>query len=232
MRVSLIFMTLCVALLTAVVIVAPAGAAEECNGIEVCLPAEGPWVVVPATGLVHWDLKCPRRGYIVAGTDARVSDRGVDVSFRAEVGSPVGPGRTTTTRALFTARNFGAVPRRGVFKPFIGCMPPQGGGSRGLTAVAPARPLKIVVATTRRFRSGQSATAVARCAAGARLVDATHAVGFLGRREPPAALLGSVTATRAVVGRTATVRGRFASVSDTRAAVVQVIAYCTAGGAR
>ena len=91
---------------------APAGAADECRGLEVCLPVQGPWVVVPPSGVVHWDLRCPRRGYIVAGTDARVSDRGVDVWFRAETGSPVGPGRSSTGSAYFTARYAGATARR------------------------------------------------------------------------------------------------------------------------
>lgn len=232
MRINLIFVVVCAALAAAGVLVSPAGAADECQGLEVCLPVEGPWVVVPATGVVHWDLRCPRRGYIVAGTDARVSDRGVDVSFRAETGSPVGPGRSTTGSAFFTARYAGQTARRAVFKPFAGCIPTQGGGSRGLTAVAPVRPLRLVVATTRPLRSGQTAAAVARCAAGARLVDTTHAVGFLGRREPPALLLGAVSVTRTTSGRAATVRARFASVDDTRAAIVQVVAYCTAGRAR
>ena len=71
-----------------------ARAADECKGLQTCLPVEGPWVVVPPGG-VDWELACPIPGYIVGGTDARVAALDVDVSFRGETGSPVAPGVTT-----------------------------------------------------------------------------------------------------------------------------------------
>ena len=83
-------------------------AAGECRGLQVCLPVTGPWVAIPPSGggapaVAVWELRCPVRGYIVAGIDARVSDRSIDVSFRGENGAPVGPGVTTGREVLFTA---------------------------------------------------------------------------------------------------------------------------------
>ena len=54
----------------------PAQAADECDGLMVCVPVAGPWVVVPTAASfprpqVEYQLTCPR-GYIVGGTDARV----------------------------------------------------------------------------------------------------------------------------------------------------------------
>src|SRR5262249_54416694 len=66
----------------------PAGAMDECNGLRVCLPVDGPWVVADARG-ADWELSCPLPGYVIGGTDARVATRDVDVSFRAEIGSPI-----------------------------------------------------------------------------------------------------------------------------------------------
>ena len=80
----------------------PALGANECDGLRVCLPVAGPWVVVPAGG-VDYELACPLAGYIIGGVDARVATRDVDVSFRGEPGSPVGPGVTTRRSAVFHA---------------------------------------------------------------------------------------------------------------------------------
>lgn len=207
-------------------------AAGECKGLQVCLPVEGPWVVVPANGVVNWDLRCPRRGYIVAGTDARVSDRALDVSFRAETGSPIGPGTSSTGSAFFTARYAGVRAVRSFFKPFAGCIPTSGGGSRGLTAFTPGRPLRLVVGSS-RVLPGRSGVAVARCAAGSRLLDATHAVGFVGRRQPPPTLLTNVTTSQTARGLAVTVRARYAPTTDGFfPAELQVIAYCATGRAR
>ena len=85
-----------------------ARAADECRGLQVCLPVPGPWVAIPAPAgggvpTVSWEMRCPLRGYIVAGIDARVSDRAIDVSIRGENGAPVSPGVTTGRAVLFTA---------------------------------------------------------------------------------------------------------------------------------
>ncbi len=83
----------------------PAGATNECRGLQVCVRVAGPWVVVPV-GLAtprtpaQYQLTCPR-GFIVAGLDAELSDRAIDIDFLGLLGSPVNPGTTTTRSAVF-----------------------------------------------------------------------------------------------------------------------------------
>lgn len=210
----------------------PAGAADECRGLPVCLPVEGPWVVVPAGQDAQWQLRCPRRGYIVAGTDARVADPATDVSFRAETGSPVAPGVATRSSALFTAVSTRARPGPTTFRPFIGCVPVQGGGSRSQTvhtAVRPTEPVDRRV-TTVRLVPGVERLVVARCAPGGRLLDAAHAAGFRTSEEPDDALLGLVGLRRAVRGSSVIVRARLADdVPRGLRVEVQAHAVCTKG---
>ena len=129
-----------------------ARAADECRGLQVCLPVAGPWVAIPAPprgaiSTVVWQMRCPLRNYIVAGIDARVSDRAIDVSIRGENGAPVVAWRDDRRDVLFTAVYTGGAPRATAFQPFIGCIPTSGGGGRGETAV------KRAAAFPRRSRS-------------------------------------------------------------------------------
>ena len=82
--------------------VGDARATNECRGLMVCVPVAGPWVVVPTTRHAEFQLACPR-GYIVGGLDAELSDRAIDLSFPGLLGSPVNPGVTTTSSAVFAA---------------------------------------------------------------------------------------------------------------------------------
>lgn len=166
-----------------------ARAADECNGLQVCVPVEGPWVTVSSAG-ADWELACPLAGYIVGGTDARVATGDVDVSFRGEIGSPVGPGVTTKRSLVFHGLRTGGSGTSS-FKPFIGCVPSQGGGGRALTGlrasaigIKPKNPLFSVVVTASVIRHSQVVRAA--CPAPARLVGATHAVGF-DQTTPPTA---------------------------------------------
>ncbi len=115
--------------------------ARECQGLMVCIPVAGPWVAVPAPSgtsvvPVQFLLSCPR-GSVVAGTDALVSDRGLDVEFLATLGAPVGPGVTTHASVLFIATYTGAAKRPSGFQPYLGCVPASGGGGRATTAFHP-----------------------------------------------------------------------------------------------
>ena len=143
----------------------PASAAtRECNGLQICVPVAGPWVVVPTAGAVRqrveYQLDCPR-GYIVGGLDAELSTQAIDVSFSGTMGSPVNPGITTSGSAVFSATYVGTDSRAAAsVRPHIGCIPTSGGGGRTPTAASavfpPGRP------TTRRVRN---------CSAPARRVD-------------------------------------------------------------
>ena len=110
-----------VAVLAVAAVPGLAGAAGECNGIPRCIPVEGPWVSVPATGEAKFLLQCPQGRGIVAGTDALANTQDVRASFDGILGSPVAFGRTTNSSALFRAVS--AHHRAGLVKPFIGCIP-------------------------------------------------------------------------------------------------------------
>jgi hypothetical protein len=213
------------------VVAAPAGGANECDGLMVCVPVAGPWVVVPAsTGTprerVEFQLTCPR-GHVVGGLDARLSVRGVDVSFIGRLGSPVKPGITTARSAVFVGTYVGQSDRAATFKPFIGCMPAAGGGSRVPTsagAFPPGSPVTRRVKTV-RMRPG-AATLTQRCATGERLVGGSHAFAFATRTPPSASLVSTVSGSQELRGESVVVRVRGdAEIAGVRA-LVQVHALC------
>jgi hypothetical protein len=219
----------------ALVVAAPAGGANECDGLMVCVPVAGPWVVVPAsTGVprerVEFQLDCPR-GYVVGGTDARVSLRSIDVGFIGTVGSPVNPGITTSRSAVFLGLYAGrAANAAPTFKPFIGCMPLAGGGSRVPTSVSQLRPGRPVTRRVKTVRVRPGTTSVAqRCSAGERLVGLSHAFGFYTRTPPSASLVGGVSGSQRRSGEGVVVRvSGDAELAGVRA-VVQVSALCARG---
>ena len=214
---------------------APASAAtHECDGLTVCVPVAGPWVVVP-TGRraplphVEYQLSCPR-GYVVGGLDAELSDRAIDIGFAAKLGSPVNPGITTSRAAVFTATYVGASAVAPSFRPHIGCMPATGGGRRIPTAavVAPGQPTVRHVRTV-RLRTGHTQGIAQGCASGERLVGGSHAVGFFGQRPPSATVAHSVTATQSFALDHVTVVARAGAAALGAHAAVQVSAICAGG---
>lgn len=216
----------------ALAVAAPAGGANECDGLMVCIPVAGPWVVVPAgTGAqrerVEFQLTCPP-GHVVGGLDARLSERAIDVGFIGMTGSPVNPGITTSRSAVFLGTYVGRSASAPSFKPFIGCMPQAGGGSRVPTAVSqfrPGRPVTRRVKTV-RVRPG-IATVSQSCTSGERLVGGSHAFGFFTRTPPSASLVGGVSGSQRSSGERVVVRvSGDAELAGVRA-VVQVHALCT-----
>lgn len=214
--------------------VGEARAANECRGLMVCVPVAGPWVVVPATRHVQFQVACPRR-YTVGGLDAELSHRAIDVTFPGRLGSPVNPGITTTTSAVFDGFYTG-VPRQVTsFRPHIGCIPASGGGgsppleiSLRPAAFPPGRPLTRRVRTVNAF-AGRTTRGVQGCARNERLVGASHAVGLYTQTAPAATVATSVTVARTVrSGRVAVVVR--ADVSLRVRAVVQVHALCAGAG--
>jgi hypothetical protein len=174
--------------------VAPAGATNECRGLQVCVPVAGPWVVA-APGRVEYQLACPER-YIVAGLDAELTNRAIEIGFVGTLGSPVNPGITTSREAVFLGRVVRNV-AGATFRPHVGCVPASGGGRRTPTAYHAFPPGKPTVrhAVTFNVKVG-TATHGARCARTEQLVSATHAIGFLGDTPPSAAAIGAVRATQ------------------------------------
>jgi hypothetical protein len=211
----------------------PAAATNECRGLMVCVPVAGPWVVVPTGGgiprpRVEYQLACPR-GYIVGGTDAELSHRGIDLSFVALLGGPVTPGVTTSRETVFAAAYFGGGAPAPSFRPHIGCMPASGGG--GIPTLASRRVLPPGKPAIRRVRDVDLAPGARRvvqgCAAGERLVDAAHAVGFYTDAPPAAAVVAGVSAVRRVAAGRVTVTVRARSLGART--VVQVAAVCAGG---
>ena len=174
----------------------PAGATNECRGLQVCVPVTGPWVV-PYPGRVEFQLSCPRR-YIVAGLDAELTSRGIEVGFVGALGSPVNPGITTSRDAVFLGRVVRDVVGA-TFRPHIGCVPASGGGNRTPTAYHPFPPGKPTVRHVVDFRArAGTTTRGARCAPHELLVSATHAIGFLGDTPPSEVAIGSVRVTQRI----------------------------------
>lgn len=220
----------CLALVVAAAgVAAGAGTAaptNECRGFDVCVPVAGPWVLAPHDARVEFQLICPRR-FAVGGLDAELSSRAIDIAFLGALGSPVGPGTTTSDRAVFVAR---FVRPTGIasFRPHIGCIPSAGGGQGVPTALRTTYPpgapvvrrvvqLSVHTGVTRRL---------AACRRGERLVAVTNAVGFYRRTPPTGALASAVRVTQRVRGgrvRLAVVAGR--AVRGARA-IVQLDLLC------
>ena len=220
-----------VALLAALALSSTAGGANECDGLMVCVPIAGPWVVVPVassglTSHVEYQLTCPR-GHIVGGLDARLSERAIDVTFSGALGSPVNPGITTSRSVVFVGSYVGTAPRAPTFRPFVGCIPARGGGSRIPTSVSafpPGRPTERRVRTVRV--SPGTTTIVQGCAARERLVGAAHAVAFATQGPPGPNLVGSVETAQTLQGQRVVIRVRGDAELGGVRALVQVQAVC------
>lgn len=226
-----------VALSAAALTVAPAASAatHECDGLQICVPVAGPWVVVPTHGTprkrVDYQLDCPR-GYIVGGLDAELSTPAIDVSFAGSMGSPVNPGITTFRAAVFSATYVGLDTQAAAsVRPRVGCIPASGGGGRVPTASAavfpPGHPSTRRVRTV-PVRPGASNVAMG-CTSGERLIGATHAVGFYTQLPPGTSLVAAVRTRQVVRGSLATVSvlaGK--AVAGVRAAI-QIDVVCAGG---
>ncbi len=207
-----------------VVAVAPAGATNECRGLQVCVPVAGPWVVTPRSG-VQYQLSCPKR-YIVAGLDAELAARGIDVGFVGKLGSPVNPGITTTQAALFLGRVVRGPTSS--FRPHIGCVPATGGGGRTPTAYhafPPSNPTTIRAVQVRVHAGTTRKTA--RCSSNESLVSATHAIGFFGDRPPSTALAQAVTASHRIRNGGVALIVHASAAAAGVSAVVQLDLVCT-----
>jgi hypothetical protein len=214
---------------------APAGATNECRGFQVCAPVAGPWVVVPTAPSVprprvEYQLSCPR-GFVVGGLDAELTDRGIDVSFEALLGSPVNPGITTKRAALFVGRSVAGPARTATFRPHVGCIPASGGGSRIPTVAHVYPPGHPAIRRVWTVRVHPGAHVVHKaCATGEALVAASHAVGFYGKTPPSARLVAGVHADRVVRNGHVTVSIRAGTAVQHAKTVVQIDLTC-AGGA-
>jgi hypothetical protein len=179
----------------------------SCEGLTICVPVAGPWVVVPAPagGAIGaqavWQLTCPDG--VVGGLDARVANPWVSLSFSGHIGSPVNPGITTRRAVSFTGYSVGPPGRASSFIPFIGCIPAQG-GSRTPTGLARATPFRPGDPVVRRVAvlgmRGPRAHIVQTCKAGERLLSAQTSIGIYLAIQPTKTQLRAVQVTKSVRG--------------------------------
>jgi hypothetical protein len=205
---------------------------RECNGFPRCVPVAGPWVLSTGRAETQWQLACPK-GFVIGGTDAELTNRALDVVFRATLGSPVNPGISTSRRAVFLGRLAAGRDPAASFRPHIGCIPGGGGGVRVPTVhhrVYPPGHPTVLRATTVRVAAGVTRRATASCRAGESLVTSSDAIGFRTKQPPSVTAAGAVQVKRTKHGRhvTATIRGGSA-VAGARA-VVQLDLVCAGGG--
>jgi hypothetical protein len=207
-----------------------ASATSECSGLLTCVPVAGPWVAVPVGRAtlrpeVQYQLTCPK-GFIVAGVDAELSDRAIDVWFLGSSGSPVSPGRTTSRTIVFVARYVGPGAAAPTFRPRAGCVPGQGGGRRTPTAFSavfpPGRP---TVRRVRTFRVTSPRHVTVGCHSDERLVAAYSARGLRTSKPPEPALVTSLSARPAIARGHIVVAVR----GGQGRGVVQVAAVCAGG---
>jgi hypothetical protein len=215
---------------------APARATNECRGLLICVRVAGPWVVVPAGRAaprphVEYQLSCPR-GFIAGGMDAELSDRAIDIAFVGKLGSPVGPGVSTSRAVVFVATYAGSGRSATSFRPHLGCLPASGGGSgpvpyRVSAVVPPGEP------TVRRARNVRLTPGTIHvrqaCGAGELLVSGWHAVGFYLPKPPDAAMLASVQTARNLTGGRVNVTARAGPAVRGVRTLVQVGAVCGGG---
>ena len=155
--------------------------------------------MLASPGQVEFQLACPKR-FVVGGLDAELSSRGIDIGFVGSLGSPVNPGITTSTSAVFLGRLVRGQDVAASFRPHIGCVPASGGGQRGQTAYHAFAPGKPTVRHVTQIvvRPGRTRHYVERCARNERLAAATHAIGFFGDAPPAVSLARSVRVVQTV----------------------------------
>jgi hypothetical protein len=208
----------------------PAGATNECNGLQVCVPVAGPWVLATSQVETQYQLSCPR-GFVVGGLDAELTSRAIDLVFRAALGSPVNPGISTSNVAVFLGRLSQGRDPAASFRPHIGCVPTAGGGQRVPTALHVFPPGKPTIrrVTEIEARAGTTRRVVRSCQAGEGLVASSHAIGFYTDAPPDRALATAVHVTRSAARGRVTVEVRAGNAVRGVRAVVQLDLVCAGG---
>jgi hypothetical protein len=172
---------------------------NECNGIQQCARARGPWVVVPAHGWAQYLLNCPGRRGIAAGVEAIASSTAVHVSWDAKLGSPASPGRSTQQYVFFRAVSSNG--RVGFFQPRIGCIPTSPTRSTYMVkATVPGAPLNIA-ATNVRLKAGTIGKTTIGCIPTQTLVDSWTAVAFRTEKQTRPELAQAIQVQKTVEGK-------------------------------
>jgi hypothetical protein len=211
-----------------------------CEGLTICSPIAGPWVVVPApvpparTASAVWQLGCPD-GF-VGGLDARVANPWVQVRFPGLMGSPVNPGITTRRTTVFLATSVGPPGRASSFIPFIGCIPAEGAGRTPTGVGSAARPEQLgtgpIVRRVRVVEVGQRRRAGLACSRGQRLVGSEASVGIYTALRPTPRQLAQVHLTKEVINEHVWITATRVGLPSTIPVQVQIHALCAGRFAR
>ena len=217
-------------------VAAGAAAADECSGLQVCIPVAGPWVVIPPPGGAVRDGDLAAR--VPAGHRRRSRCAGQRGSGRRRVPRAARQPRQPRAsrrpaRSLFKGTYAGRARRATSYRPYIGCIPGGGGGPRTpmafsrASAVKPGQPITMRVDRRSASTPGTLARTTLACRRGERLLRQRRtASGSTRRCARRAAQLAAVRVVRVRRGGhvlvSATRRGLAADVR----AVVQVQAEC------
>jgi hypothetical protein len=231
---------LALAALAAALVTVPGAPAQApprvCEGLTICSPVAGPWVVVPGpvpparTGSAVWLLGCPN-GF-VGGLDARVANPWVQIRFPGLMGSPVNPGITTRRDTVFLATSVGPPGRASSFIPFIGCIPAEGGPRTPTGVGSAARPEQLgagpIVRTVRvvevrkpRVRAGLA------CRRGLRLIDSAASLGIYTALHPTPRQLAKVHLAKELINDHVWITATRGDLSPTIPVQVQIHVLCT-----
>jgi hypothetical protein len=231
-------LVLAVVMPSATVVTHLLGPPPVCQGLTICSPVGGPWVVVPGptggaqvSGTV-WRLGCPNG--VVGGLAAHVSNPWLEVTFTGRLGSPVNPGITTGNDVVFTAMSVGPSGVAASFIPVVGCIPSPG-GKRVPTGVSASSAPGVGVPIVRRVRvlevwAGHRARTTFACQQGEHLASVQTAIGVYTARRPTAAQLRSVRVTQSRHGDTVVVVAVRQGLARNVAADVQIHGLCVRHG--
>jgi hypothetical protein len=216
----------------ALAVAGTAGATRECHGFKACVRVTGPWVLTPGRSETQWQLACPKH-FVVGGLDAELTTRAIDLAFRATMGSPVNPGISTTTAAVFLGRLVAGHEPAASFRPHIGCLPSKKNGQPRIPTAhhrvyPPGRPA-VLHASALAVRPGATRRVTRTCPGGGRLVASSEAIGFYTKQAPSRALARALHAGRRTAGRRVTVTIRAGAEVRGVRAVVQLDLLCVGG---
>jgi hypothetical protein len=207
-----------------------------CEGLTICSPVAGPWVVVPGpvpparTGTAVWLLGCPD-GF-VGGLDARVANPWVQIRFPGLMGSPVNPGITTRRDTVFLATSVGRPGQTSSFIPFIGCIPAEGGPRTPTGVGSVQRPEQLgtgpIIRIVRPVEVRQARVrAGLACQRGQRLVDWAASIGIYTALHPTKSQLAKVHVTTQLINEHVWVTATRSNLSPRIPVQVQIHVLCT-----
>jgi hypothetical protein len=181
---------------------------KECQNVPNCVGVTGPWVVVPAQGEASFLLRCSMRsGYLVAGTDARLSSGSIHVWFDGQLGTPIASPSSNEPQGaglLFHAASNNG--RAGSFEPILGCVALTAANKRSTLSAkqAPGTAPRILDLHSRlvviRGDPGVVQTTSTGCLKNEQLLETWKGIAFF-NGPPDLSHVSSITVRTAVTGK-------------------------------